>query len=60
MTRKKLAMLFASTLVLLYSYDVVTTVTNRADMKVLTLLGLGFALGLLVIEIRTVENDTAP
>lgn len=53
-------MLFASALVLLYSYEVVTTVTNGADLKMLTLLGLGFALGLLVVEIRTVENDSPP
>jgi hypothetical protein len=60
MTRKKLAMLFASALVLLYSYDVVTTVTNNEALELLTLLGLGFALALLVIEIRAVENDNPP
>lgn len=60
MTRKKLAMLFASTLVLLYSYDVITTVIAGADLKVLTLVGLGLALGLLVVEIKTVENDSHP
>ena len=60
MTRKKLAMLFASAIVLLYSYDVVTTVITGVDMKVLTLVGLGLALGLLVVEIRTVENDSHP
>ena len=57
MTRKKLAMLFASALVLLYSYEVVTTVMNGADLKMLTLLGLSFALGLLVVELRTVDRD---
>ena len=60
MTRKKLAMLFASALILIYSYEVVTTVISGADLKMLTLVGLGLALGLLVIEIRTVENDSLP
>ena len=60
MTRKKLVMICASGLVLLYSYEVAITVINGADFKVLTLVGLGLALGLLVIELRTVENDDLP
>ena len=60
MTRKKFVMLSASALALLYSYDVVTTVIAGADLKILTLVGLGLALGMLVVEIRTVENDNHP
>ena len=60
MTRKNLAMFSASALVLLYSYDAVKTVMSGAELRILTLLGLGLALGLLVAEIRTVENDSAP
>ena len=60
MTRKKFVMLSASALALLYSYDVVTTVIAGADLKILTLVGLGLALGLLVVEIKTVENDSHP
>ncbi len=59
MTRRKLAMLFAAALVILYSYDVVATVVSGTEMKWLTLFGLGLALALLVIEIQTVEKRKA-
>ncbi|MGI9202481.1 MAG: hypothetical protein ACR2Q3_00640 [Woeseiaceae bacterium] len=60
MTRKKLAVFFASALALLYSYEIVTALNNGSGFRTITLLGLGFAVGLLVIELRTVENDKTP
>ena len=60
MTRKKFAMLCASALVLLYTYDVMTSVVGGTDVKILSLVGLALALGLLVAEIKSVENDTHP
>jgi len=56
MTRRKVAMLCAAALVLLYSYDVVATVVSGTEMQWLTLLGLGLALTVLVIEMQTVEK----
>lgn len=58
MTRRKLAIFFASALALLWSVEIATTLSSGADLKIVTLLGLGCALGLLVLELRTVENDT--
>lgn len=58
MTRRKLAIFFASALALLWSYEIATTLNNGADLEVITVLGLGFALGLLIVELRSAEKDT--
>lgn len=57
MTRKKLAIFFATALALLWSYEIAMSLSSGADLKIVTVLGLGCALGLLVVELRTVEND---
>lgn len=56
MSRQKVALFCASTPVLLPSYQVITDVVEGADMKLLTSLGLGLALALLVVEIRSAEK----
>jgi hypothetical protein len=56
MTRQKVAMLCAAGLVILYSYDVAAAAVSGTEMKWLTLLGLGLALTLLVIEIQAAEK----
>ncbi len=57
MTRKTLVIFFASALALLWSYEIATTLNSGADFKRVTVLGLGFALGMLVVELRTAENN---
>jgi hypothetical protein len=57
MTRNKLAVFFAAALALLWSYEIATTVNSGSEPKIVTLLGLGFAIALLVVELRTIESD---
>ena len=60
MSRQKVALFCTSALVLLLSYQVISDVVEGADMKLLTLLGLGLALALLallVVEIRSAEKN---
>lgn len=57
MTRRKLAILFAATLAILYSYEIIVAASGDSTISGLHLFGLACALGLLAVEMRSERKD---